>query len=225
MQLDRRRSMRNVLGTLLVSAGIPMLTAGDEFGRTQRGNNNAYCIDSALTWMPWMRKPWQDAFLEQTRRLIRLRREHPALRPLEFGRDDLRVAGSSRMEWFNAFGAPMTIDDWEHSHDRTVQHMTESTPIDEPYSRVLVVLHGSPREATVTMPNADGVEAYELLWSSADDRHDGERQVPGDAIAMPPMSMRVYRVDGLPAQGEPQAEIVEWRRRSTPPPPPPPTIG
>lgn len=225
VQLDRRRSMRNMLGTLLVSAGIPMLTAGDEFGRTQRGNNNAYCVDSALTWMPWSRKPWQEEFLEQTRRLIRLRREHPALRPLEFGRSDLRVAGSSRMEWFNAFGAPMTIDDWDHAHDRTVQYMAESTPIDEPYSRVLVVLHGSPREAQVTMPNADGVERYALLWSSADDRHDGEEQVPGDTVTVEPMSLRVYRVDGVPADGVPTAEVVEWRRRSSPPPPPPPSIG
>ncbi len=225
VQLDRRRSMRNVLGTLLVSAGIPMLSAGDEFGRTQRGNNNAYCIDSALTWMPWMRKPWQDEFLEQTRRLIRLRREHPALRPLEFGRDDYRVAGSSRMEWFNAFGAPMTIEDWEHAHDRTVQYMAESTPIDEPYSRVLVMLHGSTRDAQVTLPNADGVEAFELLWSSADDRHDGEVHVPGDTVTVQPMSLRVYRVDGVPESGEPEAELVVMRSRSTPPPPPPPTIG
>ena len=55
----RRKAMRNLLGTLLLSAGIPMLTAGDEFGRSQRGNNNAYCHDSALTWLSWEHAPWQ----------------------------------------------------------------------------------------------------------------------------------------------------------------------
>ena len=55
----RRKAMRNLLGTLLLSAGIPMLTAGDEFGRSQRGNNNAYCHDSPLTWLSWDHAPWQ----------------------------------------------------------------------------------------------------------------------------------------------------------------------
>ena len=53
--LDRHKAMRNLMGTLLLSAGVPMITAGDEFGRSQRGNNNAYCQDTELTWMSWLR--------------------------------------------------------------------------------------------------------------------------------------------------------------------------
>ena len=64
-------------GTLLLSAGIPMLTAGDEFGRSQRGNNNAYCHDSALTWLSWDHAPWQQDLLAHVRRLIRLRAREP----------------------------------------------------------------------------------------------------------------------------------------------------
>ena len=82
----RRRGIRNLLGTLLLSAGIPMLTAGDEFGRTQRGNNNAYCHDSELTWLSWEREDWQLELHAVVRQLIRLRRENPALRPVRFGR-------------------------------------------------------------------------------------------------------------------------------------------
>ena len=82
----RRRAIRNLLGTLLLSAGIPMLTAGDEFGRTQRGNNNAYCIDSELTWVSWDRDDWQLELFAVVRQLIRLRRENPALRPVRYGR-------------------------------------------------------------------------------------------------------------------------------------------
>ncbi|MFJ6113642.1 glycogen debranching protein GlgX [Agrococcus sediminis] len=217
IQLDRRRSMRNLLGTLLVSAGVPMLTMGDEFGRTQRGNNNAYCQDSALTWMRWDRKDWQDAFLAQTRRLLQLRREHPALRPLEYGQTGQRVAGSSRLDWYNAAGLRMTIDDWDHSHDRTMQMLAESTPIEEPYSRVLVVFHGSPRETVVTLPEADGATGYALLWDSASDRIDDALGVPAERVPMPAMSMRVYAVHGMPAAGAPEATVVRLRTPASPP--------
>ena len=219
IQLDRRKSMRNVLGTLLVSAGVPMLTMGDEFGRSQRGNNNAYCQDSALTWMRWDRRDWQDAFLEQTRRLLQLRREHPALRPLEFGRGDQRMAGSSRLDWWNAAGLRMTIDDWDHSHDRTMQMLAEST-IEDQYSRVLVVFHGSPRDTLVTTPRPDGAVALELLWDSAADGIGDERVEPGDQVSMTAMSMRVYAVRGMPAAGAPAATVMRLR---TPPSPPSPS--
>ncbi|WP_405218218.1 glycogen debranching protein GlgX [Agrococcus sp. Ld7] len=220
VQLDRRTSMRNVLGTLLVSAGVPMLTMGDEFGRSQRGNNNAYCQDSALTWMRWDRKEWQHTFFAQTKRLLQLRREHPALRPLEYGESEQRVAGSSRLDWHNADGAHMTIDDWDHSHDRTMQMLAESTPIDEPYSRVLVIFHGSPRDASIRTPRADGATELELLWDSAAEQHEDERVVPGDRVPLDAMSMRVYAVHGVPARGLPEATVMRLR---TPPSPSAPT--
>ncbi|MCR8670906.1 glycogen debranching protein GlgX [Agrococcus sp. HG114] len=221
IELDRRKSMRNLLGTLLVSAGVPMLTMGDEFGRTQRGNNNAYCQDSALTWMRWERKDWQDAFLEQTRRLLRLRREHPALRPREYGQGGQRVAGSSRLDWYNADGLHMTIDDWDHSHDRTMQMLAESTPVDEPYSRVLVIFHGSPRDRVVVLPEADGTTDYELLWDSALDGAGEELVPPGAEIGITPMSLRVYAVHGLPAAGTPAPTVVRYRTPPTAPATPP----
>lgn len=217
VQLDRRRSMRNMLGTLLLSAGVPMLTMGDEFGRSQRGNNNAYCQDSALTWMRWDRKDWQEAFLAQTKRLLQLRREHPALRPVWYGQTAQRVAGSSHLEWSNAAGEPMTIDDWDHSSERTMQLLAESTPLDEPYSRVLVIVHGSPRDAHVTTAAPDGAESLELLWDSSSDHHDPERIAPGAAIVMPAMSLRVYAVHGLPADGEPTATLMVLPSPPSPP--------
>ena len=82
----RRRSIRNLLGTLLLSAGVPMLTAGDEYGRSQRGNNNAYCHDSDLTWLAWRdERARRRHSLATTRQLLRLRAENPALRPVRFG--------------------------------------------------------------------------------------------------------------------------------------------
>ena len=75
-----RRLSRNLLATLLLSAGVPMLTAGDETGRTQGGNNNAYCLDDETTWVSWEHEPWQRDLYGWTRTLLALRREHPSLR-------------------------------------------------------------------------------------------------------------------------------------------------
>ena len=73
-------SIRNLLGTLLLSTGVPMLNAGDEFGRSQGGNNNAYCQDNETSWFDWDLAPWQPDLLETTRHLVRLRQDLPVLR-------------------------------------------------------------------------------------------------------------------------------------------------
>ncbi|NBU31473.1 MAG: glycogen debranching enzyme GlgX, partial [Actinobacteria bacterium] len=76
----RRKQIRNLLGTLLLSTGVPMIVAGDEFGRTQRGNNNAYSQDNDISWVHWNHESWQQDLLNFTRRLIAIRKHHPALR-------------------------------------------------------------------------------------------------------------------------------------------------
>src|SRR5699024_2947121 len=80
----RRRTMRNLLGTLFVSGGVPMLTAGDEIGRSQQGNNNAYCQDNRISWLDWELAPWQEDLCATVGHLIDLRRRLPALRPEAF---------------------------------------------------------------------------------------------------------------------------------------------
>ncbi|MGL5830396.1 MAG: glycogen debranching protein GlgX, partial [Angustibacter sp.] len=79
IQESRQRSLRNLLGTLMCSTGVPMLAAGDECGRTQRGNNNAYCQDNDISWFNWDFDPWQVDLRETARFLIRLRRDFPVL--------------------------------------------------------------------------------------------------------------------------------------------------
>ena len=74
VQAQRQRTMRNLLGTVLLATGVPMINAGDEFGRTQRGNNNTYCQDNDLSWFSWHLQPWQNDLLETTRYLTQLRR-------------------------------------------------------------------------------------------------------------------------------------------------------
>src|SRR6478609_1214761 len=109
VQEARLRSIRNLLGTLLTSTGVPMLNAGDEFGRSQDGNNNAFCQDNETSWFDWDLAPWQQDLLETTRHLVRLRATLPVLRQRAFpsGRQ-IDDDGSTDIAWFTASGQPMT---------------------------------------------------------------------------------------------------------------------
>jgi glycogen operon protein len=167
---SRRKSLRNLLGTLLLSAGVPMLTAGDEFGRSQRGNNNAYCHDSALTWLNWEeREKWQDDLLRITRQLLRLRRDNPALRPIRFGRFGESVPSASQMDWYNTEGLSMSDENWNSPSARTLQYLAASTPEFEEFNRILLIVHGRESDVTVTLPEHSDVNGYTLLWDSAHD--------------------------------------------------------
>ncbi len=115
----RERMQRNFLATLLLSQGVPMLLGGDEIGRTQQGNNNAYCQDNELSWHDWNLDRARQDLLGFTRRLIRLRRRHPGLRRRQFfyGR---RIRGSEvkDLAWFRPDGKEMTEEDWTNPHTR-----------------------------------------------------------------------------------------------------------
>jgi glycogen operon protein len=110
----RERQKRNFLATLLLSQGVPMLLGGDEIGRTQRGNNNAYCQDNEISWYDWKLDRPRRELLAFTRNLIRLRREHPVLRRRQFfyGR---RLQGSEvkDLAWFRPDGKEMTEENWQ----------------------------------------------------------------------------------------------------------------
>jgi glycogen operon protein len=115
----RARQQRNFLATLILSQGVPMLLAGDEIGRTQRGNNNAYCQDNDISWMDWKLDRSKRELLEFTQVLIRVLHRHPVLRRRVFfqGR---RIRGSEvkDLAWFRPDGKEMTDDDWNNEFAR-----------------------------------------------------------------------------------------------------------
>ena len=191
----RRKAMRNLLGTLLLSAGVPMVTAGDEFGRSQRGNNNAYCQDSELTWLSWQLDDWQQDLHRVTRRLLQLRRENPALRPVRFGRPGVRTPSASRMDWYNVAGESMSDEDWNSSRERTLQYLAASTPEHEEVNRILLVVHGLEQDVTVTLPGHDGVTSYSLLWDSSHDdlREAVSEHAPGSTLLVTGASMQLFK--------------------------------
>ncbi|WP_454051395.1 glycogen debranching protein GlgX [Cellulomonas sp. Marseille-Q8402] len=191
----RRRSIRNLLATLLLATGTPMLTAGDEIGRTQRGNNNAYCQDSALSWVSWDLAPWRRDLLATAQRLTALRRAHPALRSTRFFTG--RAAGGDRpdLTWFDPTGAPFTHERWHDGDLRTLQMLRA---VDD--DAVLVVVNGSLDPVDVVL--ADGrpttwTLAWDSTWEHPDEAGSAAvngalHQDAGTRALLEPLSLRVY---------------------------------
>ncbi len=192
----RRRSLRNLLGTLLLSAGTPMILGGDEIGRTQGGNNNTYCQDNEISWIDWETEPWQVQVRDTVAHLIGLRKAHPVLRPGRFydgvdddPRDSLHRADSA---WFTIDGDHENEDWWEDPTTRVVQFMRSLS--DQDAADSLLVINGSRVSATVTIPADDGAPwslVWDSVWESPSER-PSDTVTPGTVIEMEPMTMRLY---------------------------------
>jgi isoamylase len=116
----RKRQMRNFLATLFLSQGVPMLQAGDEFGRTQRGNNNAYCQDNEISWVDWRLRGTNHDLLEFARLLGQLRRLHAEFRRETFLKGAASRAGVKDVTWLNVRGTEMTQSEWQDANQRTL---------------------------------------------------------------------------------------------------------
>ncbi len=115
----RARQTRNFLATLILSQGVPMILAGDELGRTQRGNNNAYCQDNEISWIDWRKA--DAALIDFTRRLLELRREHPIFRRRGWFTGNPAKAGRRKdLEWFRPDGGEMISSDWGVGYAKTL---------------------------------------------------------------------------------------------------------
>jgi glycogen operon protein len=117
----RARQKRNMLATLLLSQGVPMLLAGDEMGRTQGGNNNAYCQDNAISWVSWSLSEADRALMDFVQRVVHLRRTHPVFHRRNFfqGRE-IRGSGIKDIHWFKPDGTDMSDDEWAHDYARSL---------------------------------------------------------------------------------------------------------
>ncbi|WP_114779115.1 glycogen debranching protein GlgX [Botryobacter ruber] len=115
----RSKQKRNFLTTLFLSQGVPMLVAGDELGRTQKGNNNAYCQDNEISWLDWSKADKE--LLAFTRKLIKLRLEHPVFcRRRWFQGQPVRGVGLEDIAWFHADGREMNEEDWTNGHAKSL---------------------------------------------------------------------------------------------------------
>ncbi|NHN55698.1 glycogen debranching protein GlgX [Calidifontibacter sp. DB0510] len=169
VQTMRRRAGRNLLATLLLSSGVPMLLGGDELRRTQGGNNNAYCQDNETSWYDWQLDDQDQALIDTTAFLIELRAAHPVLRQRSFfPGDPIEGDELAALHWHNIGGELMSTLEWQNPATRTVQAVFDGTDIGD--TQLLLVLHGDVTEAQITLPAAQNVTAWKLLWDSACER-------------------------------------------------------
>ncbi|MCC7327646.1 MAG: glycogen debranching protein GlgX [Burkholderiales bacterium] len=175
----RARQSRNLLATLLFSQGVPMLTAGDEIGRTQQGNNNAYCQDNEISWVDWTLDDARRHLLAFVRRVVDLRRRHPIFRRRHFfeGRSLLGVEAKD-ITWLKPDGTDMTDQEWNHDFTRCLGVFLSGSRLDETDSRgrpvidddFILLFNAHDGQIPFTLPAFDG-RGWTLLLDTA--RDDG----------------------------------------------------
>ena len=197
----RARQKRNFLATLLLSQGVPMLVAGDEIGRTQLGNNNAYCQDNAMSWIDWARSPADLQLLEFVRRLVQLRRDHPVFRRSRFfhGRE-VQGADTKDIVWLQPDGQEMTDEEWNKSFARclgvyltgaaaTAERDAEGRPLED--CNFLLLINAHHGEIPFAFPlGIDATQAAEWVPMLDTSMPDTSASSPLDASAPYPLRGR-----------------------------------
>ncbi|MFB7861743.1 MULTISPECIES: glycogen debranching protein GlgX [unclassified Streptomyces] len=205
----RARQMRNFLATLMLSQGVPMLAHGDEFGRTQGGNNNAYCQDSEVAWVRWPKSGSEPeaTLLEFTRAMVRLRREHPVFRrrrffhgrPVEGTHDEL-----TDIAWFTPQGEEMTARDWQAAHAGALTVFLNGNAISEPGPQgeritddsFLLMFNASSEELEFEVPDSHG-ECWTVVVDTSHPEGMPPQQGPkvdaGERVTLAPLTLTVLR--------------------------------
>ena len=217
----RLQQRRNFLTTLLLSQGVPMLTAGDEWARTQNGNNNAYCQDNEISWLNWEHDEEQKALLDFTKKLIQLRHDHPVFRRPKFfqGR---RIRGSEIRDvmWFNPGGNEMTDDEWNSPFVRCLGMLLSGDTIDvqtfegEPIrdSTFLLLINAHHEPIPFVLPGQKDV-VWQLLLDTASEK--GFCKKPQDAVSGDELEIegRATMLLKLTTGSTAQARHESWKKR------------
>ncbi|HMA31205.1 MAG TPA: glycogen debranching protein GlgX [Casimicrobiaceae bacterium] len=203
----RSRQKRNMIGSLLVSQGVPMLLAGDEIGRTQGGNNNAYCQDNESSWIDWDLDDERRALLEFVRRMIALRRAHPVFRRRDFfqGRP-IRGTGIKDIVWLKPDGTEMTAAEWDHDFARSLGMYLAGLALDETDVRgrpvkdedFLVLFNAHHEDLEFLLPDYGG-RRWLAIVDTAHERGlapDGSFD-PGDAYRLRARSLAIILHGGV----------------------------
>lgn len=200
----RHRQVRNFLATLLTSTGVPMMAAGDEFGRSQQGNNNAYCQDSPISWVDWEQvQDWADV-TELVSTLTRLRAEHSTLRPAQFRHHDEIIGldgeptGRADLTWLSGYGGEMVTDEW---NDRGRSVLGKYTSDED--DAVLVWYNNGASPFDVILPVARWSRSWQVAAHTAEPGEVAEGPLaPQSQMTIPPRSVIVLvgDLDADPAE-------------------------
>ncbi|KAA8964529.1 glycogen debranching protein GlgX [Mycobacterium sp.] len=200
----RARQMRNIIATLMLSQGTPMISHGDEMGRTQQGNNNVYCQDSELSWMDWSLVDKNADLLTFTRRVTKLRTDHPVFRRRRFfAGQPIRTGGEIRdIAWLTPAGDEMTLQDWDSDFGKSIAVFLNGEAIPEPDRRgervvddsFLLCFNAHDHVVDFSMPHND----YAREWTAVLDTTDPTGAVDlvindGGKVSLPPRSLLVLR--------------------------------
>lgn len=197
----RERQKCNLLATLLLSQGVPMLLAGDEFGRTQQGNNNVYCQDNELGWMDWTSTPEREALMIFVQRLIALRRAHPSFRRRNFflGRP---VDGDSLKDasWFKPDGSEMSQADWSEGEVCCLAMLISGRGISECGPRgealedddFLLLFNSNDTDASFVLPPAPASQSGWLLLLDTATQTLPPTESELSLVTLPPWPHPVY---------------------------------
>ena len=198
--LDRRfRVMRDFIATLAFSQGVPMLSHGDEIGRSQNGNNNAYAQDNELTWVHWDLDERRKQLLEVTRKCFNLRHAHAVLRRRHFFRGEPTIKGGPKdLSWIHPDGREMTGNDWNNRNNRALGMLIYGDATDEMDDRgrpvkgetMLLLVNAGETEVTFTTPTIEG----DGIWAEmVDTTHRELRVVTSGSVTVDPFSLVLLR--------------------------------
>jgi len=188
----RRRQAANLMATLALSNGVPMITAGDERGRTQGGNNNAYCQDNEISWIDWRPdNAWLDVY-EVTKTALKLRREHPALRQRHWFEGQPSVVGGPKdLAWLHPSGREMTDEDWADESLKAVGTFISGAPLRTPGPRgeqqidaSFVIWSNAGDPLDVVLPENEWVQDGEVVLSTDTELPVGTKVRAGDQLAI-----------------------------------------
>src|SRR6516225_4406416 len=206
----RRRQMRNMLATLLLSHGTPMILAGDEFARTQRGNNNAYCQDNEISWVDWRLADEHKELIDFVRRLTTIRKTYPVLHRSRY-LTGLRnpLLGVKDVTWIDPGGGEMTKENWdnagEHCFGMLIDGRAQATAIQELGSdaTILLVMNGGHKDVSFKLPGPVNSETWILLLDSTQPKggslnEDRESFRPEEAFAIPGRSFFAFALQKSP---------------------------
>ena len=155
----RRADVKALLASLFLSRGTVMLTAGDEGGRSQEGNNNAYCQDNAITWLHWDRL--DDGLIEHTAMLSAIRKRFPALGETSFW------SGAGDIEWRTLAGAPMTVGDWEAPFAGSLLVLLKTPDLQQQrIVRVAIAINRTHGEQALALPPPEARDWTSLLCAN-----------------------------------------------------------
>lgn len=202
----RRRQIKNLLATLLLSQGVPMLSAGDERGRTQHGNNNAYCQDNETSWLDWEGGADARELLHFTRELIRLRRRHIVLHRHRFFRGRLiRGTGIKDVVWLTPDGREMKEAEWRDETAKSFAfllcgeagqyHLTHEG-IPEPDVTVLVMLNAAADGVRYTLPTLRKAGRWRIVATTTADDGAGRDYGEGESCSVDGRSLWVAVREG-----------------------------